>query len=205
MPKITDAHRDLKRAQILEAAWRCFYREGVQGTTMEEIIKEADMSASAMYRYFTGKDDIIFTAITTSLTGLEKLLEPVLAGTEASLPPELVERVTATIEAFTKRRGFNLSSIAIHGWSEAQRDERVRLLIRDHYLNFRKRLQERARTWQKTGALGPKASASDIAQTLQALILGFVVQAAIMRDADPRALARGLLALNSKPASPSRD
>lgn len=61
MPKISDTHREMRRAQILDAAWRCFYRNGVQATTMEEIIREANMSASAMYRYFSGKEDIIFS------------------------------------------------------------------------------------------------------------------------------------------------
>lgn len=78
MPKISDEHRAARKAQILDAAWRCFYREGVQATTMEQIIAESGLSASAMYRYFGGKDDIIVAAIETSLRGLAQLLEPIV-------------------------------------------------------------------------------------------------------------------------------
>ncbi|WP_322012030.1 TetR/AcrR family transcriptional regulator [Paraburkholderia sp. J12] len=193
MPKISDAHREMRRAQILDAAWRCFYREGVQATTMEQIIKEADMSASAMYRYFGGKDDIIFSAISSSLTAVGKLLEPIVARDLA--PAVLVERVTSDIETFSHREGYNLAAIAMHGWSEAQRDEKVRELIRGFYLGFREQLVARVVRWQAEGAVAPDADVAEVAKALQSIILGYVVQMSIMRDVDPAAHARGLAAL----------
>jgi AcrR family transcriptional regulator len=196
MPKISEAHREMRRAQILDAAWRCFYREGVQATTMEQIIREADMSASAMYRYFSGKDDIIFSAITSSLTAVGKLLEPIVA--QELSPTALVECVTADIEAFSERQGFNLASIAMHGWSEAQRDDKVRLLIRDFYLRFRQQLAARVDRWKKAGALSAHADTAEVAKALQSIILGYVVQMAIMRDVEPMLHAQGLAALIEK-------
>lgn len=196
MPKISDAHREMRRAQILDAAWRCFYREGLQATTMEQIIREAGMSASAMYRYFAGKDDIIFSAITSSLTAVSTLLEPIIA--QELSPAALVERVTADIETFSRRQGFNLASIAMHGWSEAQRDEKVRLLIRDFYLQFRQLLGARVKRWQQSGEISSRADTAEVAKTLQSIILGYVVQMAIMRDVDPAKHARGLAALAIK-------
>jgi AcrR family transcriptional regulator len=193
MPKISESHREMRRAQILDAAWRCFYREGVQATTMEQIIREADMSASAMYRYFSGKDDIIFSAITSSLTAVGKLLEPIVA--QELSPTALVERVTADIETFSQRQGFNLASIAMHGWSEAQRDDKVRLLIRDFYLRFRQQLAARVDRWKKAGTLSRNADTAEVAKALQSIILGYVVQMAIMRDVKPTQHAQGLSAL----------
>lgn len=196
MPKISDAQREMRRAQILDAAWRCFYREGLQATTMEQIIREADMSASAMYRYFGGKDDIIVCAITSSLTAIDKLLGPILA--QELSPTALVERVATAIEAFSQRRGFNLASVGMHGWSEAQRNEKVRLLIRDFYLGFRGQLEARVKRWQKAGQLTQAADATEVAKVLQSVILGYVVQVAIMRDVDPAEHARGLAAISGE-------
>lgn len=193
MPKISDAHREMRRAQILDAAWRCFYREGVQATTMEQIIKEADMSASAMYRYFGGKDDIIFSAISASLSAVATLLEPIVARDLG--PAALVERVTADIEAFSQREDYNLAAIAMHGWSEAQRDERVRELIRGFYEGFREQLVARVLRWQAQDEVAPDADATEVAKALQSIILGYVVQMSIMRDVDPAGHARGLAAL----------
>lgn len=195
MPKISDETRALRRAQILEAAWRCFYRQGVQATTMEEIIEEAGMSASAMYRYFANKDDIIVTAIGVSLSGLRTLLEPVFADAAPASPSAFVARVAAAIDAFSARKGYNLCSIAVHGWSEAQRNEAVRDRLRAHYLEFRTMLAARVKAWQAAGALPPRADAARVANALLSTILGYVVQAAVMRDVDPKALAAGLDAL----------
>ena len=83
--------------------------------------------------------------------------------------------------------------------SEAQRNERLRGLMRDFYAAFRDRLADRVRRWQAEGALAAEAAPQDVAQTLLSLILGFVVQSAIVHDADPAAHERGLLALCAPP------
>ena len=58
---------------------------------------------------------------------------------------------------------------------------------------------DRVRRWQTEGALDAAAAPQDVAQTLLSLILGFVVQSAIVHDADPAAHERGLLALCAPP------
>lgn len=198
MPKISEEHRAARRAQILDAAWRCFYREGVQATTMEQIIAESGLSASAMYRYFDGKDDIIAAAIDTSLRGLARLLEPIVEHDGGGAPPgvaELVGRITAAIDGFMARPGFNLSRIALHGWSEAQRNERLRELMRGFYAAFRDRLAARVPRWQAAGEVDPAAAPQEVAQLLMSVILGYVTQSAIVHDAVPAAHARGLEAI----------
>lgn len=195
MPRISDETRELRRTQILEAAWRCFYRQGVQATTMEEIIAEAGMSASQMYRYFANKEDIIVTAIGVSLSGLRTLLEPVFADPSLATPSAFVARVASTIETFSQRKGYNLCSIAVHGWSEAQRNAAVSERLRTQYAAYRAALVARVRAWQAACALPAEADATAIANTLFSTILGYVVQAAVMRDLPPAALAAGLAAI----------
>ena len=198
MPKISDEHRAARQAQILDAAWRCFYRQGVQATTMEQIIGESGLSASAMYRYFAGKDDIIVAAIGSSLGRLAQLLEPVLEAPQRCSVQALLQRVTGTIQSFSVRPGFHLSTLAVHGWSEAQRTERLRGLMRGFYAAFRDRLADRVRRWQAEGEVPAAAAPQDVAQTLLSLILGFVVQSAILHDADPAAHGRGLEAIHAR-------
>lgn len=195
MPKISDEHRAQRQAQILDAAWRCFYREGVQATTVEEIIAESGLSASAMYRYFAGKDDIIVAAVSSSLSRLAGLLEPILEAPDRLPVAAFVQQVTSAIEDFATRPGYKLTTIALHGWSEAQRNERLRGLMRDFYAAFRDRLAERVRRWQAEGPVDAAGAPQDVAQLLLSLITGFVVQSAIVGDADPAAHARGLAAI----------
>ena len=75
MPKISAEKRTERRGQILNAAWRCFQREGLHVTTMNEIIRASGLSAGAVYSYFENKEDLILAALTTSLSELRERLD----------------------------------------------------------------------------------------------------------------------------------
>ena len=49
------------REKIIDAAWKLFYRQGYDGTTVEEIIEESGTSRGSFYHYFQGKDDLLST------------------------------------------------------------------------------------------------------------------------------------------------
>ena len=59
MPKVTQAHLDARRQQVLEAATECFAEKGFHRTTIQDIVRASGLSAGAIYRYFESKDDII--------------------------------------------------------------------------------------------------------------------------------------------------
>ena len=196
MPKISDAHREMRRAQILDAAWRCFQREGVQATRMEHIVAESGLAPSAMYRYFRNKDDIILAAIETSMRGLSALLQPLVEAVDDGGPGAYVERVAETIRVFSRRSGFDLMSIGVHGWSEAQRSPAVKALLSRYYRAFRDRLAVKAARWQAAGEADASADPRDIAQAVFGIVLGHVVQCVVIdADTDARRAARGLAAL----------
>ncbi|MBR0679781.1 TetR/AcrR family transcriptional regulator [Roseomonas eburnea] len=188
MPKISDERRAARRMQILEAAWRCFQDKGLHAATMDDIIRASGLSAGAVYSYFRSKDALILAAVTTSLSGLRDLVAPILSA-EPPLPPTaLLGRIAAAIDGFTAREGYDLRRIALLGWSEAQRNPTLRLAMQGFYAAFRDRLAEALR---RPGA----GDGRDAAAALLALILGYVVQAAIMGDVDPDAMASGLAGL----------
>ena len=47
------------KGKIIEAAWRLFYRQGYDSTTVEEIIVESGTSRGSFYHYFEGKDSLL--------------------------------------------------------------------------------------------------------------------------------------------------
>lgn len=49
------------KGRIIEAAWRLFYRQGYDDTTVEEIIEESGTSRGSFYPYFEGKDALLST------------------------------------------------------------------------------------------------------------------------------------------------
>lgn len=48
-----------KRAQVLDAAQACFVRHGFHRASMNDIAREAAMSAANLYRYFDSKEALI--------------------------------------------------------------------------------------------------------------------------------------------------
>jgi AcrR family transcriptional regulator len=59
MPKVSEEHLDARRRQIVDAAVVCFARDGFHRATMQDICREAGLSAGAVYRYFSSKDDLV--------------------------------------------------------------------------------------------------------------------------------------------------
>lgn len=66
---------DLKRQMILEAAQRVFVRDGLTGANMRAIAREAGYAPSALYKYYTSKEDIYADLLTVSLEHLRKAVD----------------------------------------------------------------------------------------------------------------------------------
>lgn len=195
MPKISDERRAARRAQILDAAWTCFQRQGLHATSMDDIIRAAKLSAGAVYSYFPSKEELILAAVTTSLGNLRELIAPLLAERPLPPPDALVRRIAEVLTAYAAQDTYDLRRIALLGWSEAQRNERLRETMRGFYLPFRAVLEEAATQWRAQGILADRAAPEDVAKLMLSVILGFVVQSAILGDVAPDALAEGLQAM----------
>ena len=59
MPKLSPATQAKRRSHILDAAELCFARAGFHRTSMQDICREAGVSAGAFYVYFASKEDLI--------------------------------------------------------------------------------------------------------------------------------------------------
>ena len=47
------------KGKIIVAAWKLFYEQGYDDTTIEEIIEESGTSKGSFYHYFAGKDALL--------------------------------------------------------------------------------------------------------------------------------------------------
>lgn len=52
-------NRSGTKKKIVSAAWRLFYLQGYDDTTIEEIIEESGTSRGSFYHYFEGKDGLL--------------------------------------------------------------------------------------------------------------------------------------------------
>ena len=49
------------KGKIVSAAWKLFYEQGYENTTVEDIIFESGTSKGSFYHYFSGKDALLGT------------------------------------------------------------------------------------------------------------------------------------------------
>ena len=47
------------KGRIISAAWKLFYEQGYDDTTVEEIIAASQTSKGSFYHYFDGKDALL--------------------------------------------------------------------------------------------------------------------------------------------------
>ena len=47
------------RGRIISAAWKLFYEQGYEDTTVEDIVFESETSKGSFYHYFDGKDALL--------------------------------------------------------------------------------------------------------------------------------------------------
>ena len=47
------------KSRIVSAAWKLFYENGYDDTTVEEIVEESETSKGSFYHYFSGKDALL--------------------------------------------------------------------------------------------------------------------------------------------------
>ena len=59
MARVTQAHIDARKEEILHAARTLFLNQGFGGVTMQDIADEAGISAGAIYRYYPGRDELV--------------------------------------------------------------------------------------------------------------------------------------------------
>ena len=49
------------KGRIISAAWKLFYEQGYEDTTVEDIVCESETSKGSFYHYFNGKDALLGT------------------------------------------------------------------------------------------------------------------------------------------------
>ncbi|MDT0567681.1 TetR/AcrR family transcriptional regulator [Streptomyces sp. DSM 3412] len=60
-------HKRATRQRIVEAAGRRFKRDGIDGSGISALMKDAGLTNGAFYTHFTSKDDLVATAVADQL------------------------------------------------------------------------------------------------------------------------------------------
>lgn len=111
MPRLTDATKAARRAQIIEAAVSCFLEKGYTNTSMSDIIKASGLSSGSIYSHFSGKEDILISAINERLNSVKELYDTFPGGAG---PQDILEIIYTNLlvnENFTAMLRIRLESL----------------------------------------------------------------------------------------------
>lgn len=173
MPRRSEQYKDRQRDEILDAARRCFLRNGFHRTTTRDVIAETGRSAGAVYRYFPSKDDMILAIATKNLQDVERLLRAAIeAGEPGAGPGEIMATLLRQIAE--QHTDDHLATVAVMVWAEALRDaelanrlqEANKLMVQDLAASLRLR-----GTGDDEGSSAPERTAQVILATLPGYLL----------------------------------
>lgn len=167
MARTLDVNKHQQKSQeILEAAWRCFVRDGFRGASTTDICREAKISPGHLYHYFPSKEAIVEALIEDKLQSIASTFAAI--GQEDDILEALLSRIH---EGFAKSYRpsvlFNVEMLA-----EASRNASIARILERYTQRMRDLLADRLREGQKRGQVNQRIDPTVAATLLLGLADG---------------------------------
>lgn len=202
MARVTQAHLDARRQQILDGARSCFTRNGFHATSMQDVFKEVGLSAGAVYRYFPSKDELIKAVAMESFGGMREAF----ASAAHRKPLRPVDEVIGGVLGRALEGGGHLAGggdpraypqLILQVWSESLRNESLNEALQEGYRGMLEMWTALVKEYQAEGVLRTDLPAVHIARTLMAVCQGFIAQQAVFGGVSSEMLRDGLRGLRA--------
>ncbi|MEU9336399.1 TetR/AcrR family transcriptional regulator [Streptomyces sp. NPDC048290] len=198
MARVSQEHLDARRRQILDGAARCFARGGFHATSMQDVLKETGLSAGAVYRYFTGKHELIGAIVGEVLEDALDLYEEAAAEQPPPTPDVLIPRIVTRMQRLrpdTVNGEWIFPRLMIQVWTETLRDDELAAIVEPGVARIRAAWATIGAHYQAAGLMPEDADVEAMARTLLALVQGFAAQHAMFGGVCEEMLSDGLRAL----------
>lgn len=224
MPRVTQSYRDRQTARILAAAAFCFARQGFDGASMDEIVAEAGMSSSTVYRYFPeGKRSLVRAVI---VRAMDPVVEWITALADLDALPDLEDAFVRAVEySWVFGRPFSGSAeggdgagtgeadgaagsssetgqinLMIGVWAELARHPDLREAYAASYARVRAEIAHVVRRWQARGVIAQGVDPDEAAAVVHNAAVGLVIERTVAGErgrADAVTTARAVARLLS--------
>jgi AcrR family transcriptional regulator len=179
MPRLTEARRELRRAQITKAAVRCFVRHGMDRTSIADITAESGLSAGSIYAHYQNKAELVQAVAHELLERRVATLNEYAASPQPPSPTELITSLVAAVNPDEARVG-------IQTWGEATTDPAIRDIVVGMTDRMRDLLRACVEAWlikvKSCESGDAQARAADLALHLTALYQAHLLRSALLDD-----------------------
>ncbi len=193
MPRVSQEHRAARRAEIIDAALRCFTRSGYRSTTMADIITESGLSAGAIYGYFGGKQELL-VAVADHVLGDRRALLVSIGGSEVGgLGGDIVAAILRNLDE------SSLGSAVLQVWAEGGSiDPEIGDLVRAVFARMRESVIDMLAAWAvenpPASGVDSRTWATEVAPVVLGVVQGFMIQKSLIEDFDAAAYIAGVRA-----------
>lgn len=191
MPKLDEQTQRARREHILDAAERCFAREGFHRSSMQDICREAAISPGALYLYFTSKEDLIAGICERERTHFAHALSSVAEA------PDFMAALSQLAQAYCVDEPEEKLRLHLEINAEALRNPAIGKTVREidaFVVDSFRRLLDGARA---RGRIDPAIDSGMVAQILSILGDGLFLRRAIDPEFDVKACLPVVLSVMS--------
>jgi AcrR family transcriptional regulator len=172
----THAAREVRRAQILDAALHCFGEKGLYATKVDDIAAASGLSKGAIYWHFESKEEIFLSLA----DGISASIDAEWDALECDDPVETLRRFgDSALERLLGARPL------LDAWLDFFRHPEARRRMATAYTHSRARLAAVLRRGISHGRLRPCDPVA-VATALTGLVEGLLLQALAEPGFDPR-------------------
>jgi TetR/AcrR family transcriptional regulator, repressor for uid operon len=176
MRKVDPVRHDERRREILDAAMRCFARDGLRGASIADICTEAGMSPGHLYHYFESKEAIVRAMTQDGLDRASARFAEIMKSSNA------VEALLMEIERPKLARARPNPVVLLDMLAEAGRNPAIGIIMREHSRGLLALIRDFLRNEQERGHVDPSLDA----QLTAAILLGVLDGAKTLTLRDPK-------------------
>ncbi|MFI6938879.1 TetR/AcrR family transcriptional regulator [Streptomyces sp. NPDC050418] len=196
MARVSQEHLDARRRQIIVGARRCFARNGFHATSMQDVLKEVGLSAGAVYRYFSGKEELIEAIVQEAFEGIRDAFAEAAELRPPLLPDEFLSHVLRRVlDGPGEGDEQAFAELVLQVWAETLRNGELSANLRAGVVGMRALWSEVVRMYQAEGLMSRDVDPDHVARTMMAMAMGFLAQQALFGDVKLEQLEDGLRAI----------
>ncbi|MBC9729070.1 TetR/AcrR family transcriptional regulator [Streptomyces sp. TRM68367] len=201
MARVSQEHLDARRRQILDGAALCFARNGFHATSMQDVLKEVDLSAGAVYRYFAGKEELIAAIVAETIDIVGEIYDQAARQSPPPLPhvviPAIMARMREVRPGTLDGGEWMFPRLMLQVWTETLRNPELAAVLRPGFDRIRTAWVKLVQRYKDAGLIAADADADAMARALIAMVQGFGTQMAMFGDVTEQTLGEGLRAVIS--------
>lgn len=96
-----EREKEQRRQEIISAAEKIFFKQGVDNATMDDVAEEAELSKATLYLYFSSKEDLYFAIYIKGQQTFFKMIEKTIEKTDDTR--KKIETFISTVISFQKK------------------------------------------------------------------------------------------------------